>query len=544
MSVVGSYWETWYFVVCEQSCSCGHKMDENLWHALGAFDLVHFIIQVNTGNIVMSETQHNNADLDCFKTLILQETLKTQKSTSGELLCIFGSHTFVPISWMCKKQTSVTCSSTEAEITSLDASLRMDGIPALDHRDLVIEVFRSEPNKTDGPKRELRGNPSAVVESNMLNPIPIKHTSVIPTNIDHIPSNSTNSGSSAMLYVFEGHEAVIKMTIKNRSPTMRHVSRTHRVALDWFDRINLDPVHPETFSIDRLNDWISVFRTTSTMRTSQPFEDAATIDNQDCFKVNWSKDMTTLPAESAEKACHGQLNHFLAQIISPLTAPLRHVGAPNLHGTEGSCTPPARSQIGFTTTRRRLSGDGLPRSVVGETDRHVCLSPCPLAVFQWCVCGRHKTGWKETKHWTNLDSTHERRWFGRTDIIPWSCVQWMYSKTMWNKQRYCGQLQSHVWITNFRRSNLKITMLGKPSYFFVVVQHGGSCQEMCGTILWVGKQDDSTTLQSIYFMHRWPSLQRRRIEICRRVVASMLSNCSTMFVLGTNWETWYSMVSK
>ena len=45
-----------------------------------------------------------------------------------------------------------------------------------------------------------------------------------------------------MLYVFEDNEAVIKMIIKGRSPTMRHVSRTHRVALDWlFDRINLDP---------------------------------------------------------------------------------------------------------------------------------------------------------------------------------------------------------------------------------------------------------------------------------------------------------------
>ena len=33
------------------------------------------------------------------------------------------------------------------------------------------------------------------------------------------------------------------MIIKGRSPTMRHVSRTHRVALDWFffDRMNLDP---------------------------------------------------------------------------------------------------------------------------------------------------------------------------------------------------------------------------------------------------------------------------------------------------------------
>ena len=35
---------------------------------------------------------------------------------------------------------------------------------------------------------------------------------------------------------------MIKMIIKGRSPTMRHVSRTHRVALDWlFDQIKLDP---------------------------------------------------------------------------------------------------------------------------------------------------------------------------------------------------------------------------------------------------------------------------------------------------------------
>ena len=76
----------------------------------------------------------------------------------------------------------------------------------------------------------------------MHNPIAIKHTNVIPTNIDHIPSNTKNSGSGAMLCVFEENEAVIKMIIKGRSPTMRHVSRTHRVALEWlFDRINLDP---------------------------------------------------------------------------------------------------------------------------------------------------------------------------------------------------------------------------------------------------------------------------------------------------------------
>ena len=61
-------------------------------------------------------------------------------------------------------------------------------------------------------------------------------------NVDFVPSNVNSSRQEALLYVFEDNGAVIKMIIKGRRPTMRHVSRTHRVALDWlFDRINLDP---------------------------------------------------------------------------------------------------------------------------------------------------------------------------------------------------------------------------------------------------------------------------------------------------------------
>ena len=67
--------------------------------------------------------------------------LEDSKSTSGGTLCIFGSHTFVPISWMCKKQTSVSHSSTESEIISLDAGLRLDGILALDLLHLIVLVL-------------------------------------------------------------------------------------------------------------------------------------------------------------------------------------------------------------------------------------------------------------------------------------------------------------------------------------------------------------------------------------------------------------------
>ena len=45
----------------------------------------------------------------------------------------------------------------------------------------------------------------------------------------------------SQLYICEDNEAFIKLIMKGRSPTLRHVSRTHRVALDWlFDRTYLE----------------------------------------------------------------------------------------------------------------------------------------------------------------------------------------------------------------------------------------------------------------------------------------------------------------
>ena len=76
--------------------------------------------------------------------------LEDSKSTSGGILCMFGSRTFVPRSWMCKKQTSVSHSSTEAVIVSLDAGLRMAGIPALDLRLLKCFILlRTNPTTKD-----------------------------------------------------------------------------------------------------------------------------------------------------------------------------------------------------------------------------------------------------------------------------------------------------------------------------------------------------------------------------------------------------------
>ena len=74
-----------------------------------------FVTHVNTGNIVMWETLPQQSRLGLFPDSDFAVDLEDSKSTSGGLLCIFGSQTFVPISWMCRKQTTVSHSSTDAE---------------------------------------------------------------------------------------------------------------------------------------------------------------------------------------------------------------------------------------------------------------------------------------------------------------------------------------------------------------------------------------------------------------------------------------------
>ena len=147
---------------------------------------------------------------------------------------------------MCKKQTSVSHSSNESEIISLDAGLRMDGILALDLWDLVNELFHSSSNQFKKPKERVQGDllrdTSSSMHTNIQTQNPIQHDDLELCNVDNVSSHVKSSQFGAMLYIFEDNEAVIKMNMEGRSPTKTHESRTHRAALDWlFERINLDP---------------------------------------------------------------------------------------------------------------------------------------------------------------------------------------------------------------------------------------------------------------------------------------------------------------
>ena len=118
---------------------------------------------------------------------------------------------------MCKKQTSVSHSSTEAEIISLDAGLRMDGIPALTLWDLVIEIFHFARSKIKQPKekpRETRCRPQSQTFTN-----PSKSSTPASFQLTLTTFHPTQYILVLVpCRVFEDNEAVIKMIIKAEVP--------------------------------------------------------------------------------------------------------------------------------------------------------------------------------------------------------------------------------------------------------------------------------------------------------------------------------------
>ena len=111
----------------------------------------------------------------------------------------FGSHTFVPISCMCKKQTSVAHSSTESEIISLNAGLRLDGIRALDLWDLIVAVLgnTNQSHKERGDpfmnKREVRSTPHTIRKRKQFQGV-INDLD----NVDFVASNVKTSHQEAL----------------------------------------------------------------------------------------------------------------------------------------------------------------------------------------------------------------------------------------------------------------------------------------------------------------------------------------------------------
>ena len=123
----------------------------------------------------------------------------------------------------------------------------MDGLLAFDLWDLVLVVLRTIHGISQLAQASTQEIRAALQSTPKVAQVLDQNVDLL--NIDQVPSNARLSEKNHRI------TAVIKMIIKGRSPTMRHVSHTPRVALDWFfDRINLDPkVQIKYVDIQKLN---------------------------------------------------------------------------------------------------------------------------------------------------------------------------------------------------------------------------------------------------------------------------------------------------
>ena len=223
------------------TCTSCHKMDWTLWQTLSSFDILTFITRVTTDNCHVGNTaQHSRLRL--FLDSDFAGDFEDSAATFGGIVMYLRKSNVCSYKLDVQGQTSVSHRSTDSEVISLDAGLRMDGIPAVGLWDLAIEVldFFFWKKSSNIGKPIARWNQSKHQPQHQNEDTAKREVEEL-SNVDHVVTSAKPSLFEAQLHIFEDNDAVIKMIIEVRSPTMRHVPRNHRVSLDWlFDRINVD----------------------------------------------------------------------------------------------------------------------------------------------------------------------------------------------------------------------------------------------------------------------------------------------------------------
>ena len=105
--------------------------------------------------------------------------LEDSKSTSGGTLCVFGSP-YICSNKLDVHETSVSHSSTESEIISLDTGLRLDGLPALELWDLIVSVLGNSSRISDRTGKPVNGEDKHHKSHNKID---------LMQDIDSVPSN-------------------------------------------------------------------------------------------------------------------------------------------------------------------------------------------------------------------------------------------------------------------------------------------------------------------------------------------------------------------
>ena len=252
MCVLGTTWTTWHSVVGQQACEISHKMDSGMWQTTSKADFLHSLHK--RFPTILSCGKHGTAlqtgfvsrlrlcwrswglkiDLRrCLVYLWKQNICSSQLDVQDANIsfsqphrvwnCFSGCWTtcgWAPCSWpmgLCNRGATYNQGQHSTCLFTL-AQRNLGGsnptIPAQGNLSMFnpTRQFVISRTKTQRVKRKQR-----VVQSSEVD----------------CPTDTHSSQGGSQLCIFEDNEAVIKMIIKGWSPTMRHVSRTHRVALDW-----------------------------------------------------------------------------------------------------------------------------------------------------------------------------------------------------------------------------------------------------------------------------------------------------------------------
>ena len=170
------------------------------------------------------------------------DDLQTSKSTSGLFIAIVGPNTFVPITNFAKRQASVSHSTTESEMVSLEEGLRSEALPIITFWEHVTQLF-SDPLPNTGDTASQSWQAGRHSNSNEVDATDINEND--ETNqmvISQAPLTKTCAPTGGVKDHLLGGERVHKNSMAE-SVTMDMGATTKRPA-----KHPLQPIQPTVFS--------------------------------------------------------------------------------------------------------------------------------------------------------------------------------------------------------------------------------------------------------------------------------------------------------
>ena len=141
----------------------GLIISSHMWHYVGTFDKLHQSHETVPTMYFYWRQKFRTANKDYFRTHFFLESCKIPSQLQAECYAC-GPPTFVPNSWMCKKQAAVSHSGAGWVLS--DAGLRMEGKPALQLWECAPETCFSQPDAKGNLTRQSgkRHSPSHPVD--------------------------------------------------------------------------------------------------------------------------------------------------------------------------------------------------------------------------------------------------------------------------------------------------------------------------------------------------------------------------------------------